>query len=135
MKGKLHIISGIAFLLVLLFNLMVWGGVKDIPVVGTKIRELAQTQAPLVITYMFLGEQLDHVVPALGKFGTDYATQSFEPVLQRIKDDPNMAVEALFESPAASIVRFMFWLAPCLLGVFLIFWWRRPRKVSLMGGR
>lgn len=135
MKGKMHIVSGIAFLLVLFFNLMVWGGVKDIPRVGTQIRTLAQTQAPLVITYMFLGEQLDRAVPALGKFGTDYATQSFDPVLQRIADDPNMAVEALFESHAASTIRLMFWLAPILLGVFLLFWWRRPRKISLMGGR
>lgn len=133
MKGKLHIITGLAFLLVLFFNLTVWGGVKDIPEVGAKIRAVAQTQAPMVITYMFLGEQLDRAVPPLGRFGTDYATQAFEPVLQRIKDDPNIAVLALFDSSGASSIRFLFWLCPVLLLLFLVFWSRRPRKISLMG--
>jgi hypothetical protein len=135
MKGKLHLITGFAFLLVTFFNLIVWGGVKDIPGVGGKIRETAQLQAPLVITYMFLGEQLDHAVPALGRFGTDYATQAFEPALQRVRDDPNLAVVALFQSPGASTIRIMFWLSPILLLLFFVFWARRPRKISMMGGR
>lgn len=136
MKGKLHIVTGIAFLLVMFYNLVVWGGVKDLPKVGPKIRETAQTQAPLVITYMFLGEQLDRAVPALGDFGRDYAAQAFESAVPRIEEDSNMAVVALFEGLGNSrggTVHLMFWLGPILLVLFLIFWWRRPRKVSLMG--
>jgi len=134
----MHIIVGILLLLALLFDLVVWGGVKTIPEVGPKIRQIAQTQAPLVLTYMVIGEQLDAVVPALGRFGADYASQAFGDVVQRIKDDPNVAVIALFDSNTNSqqaTVKAMFWAVPVLLVLFLIFWWRRPRQVTSMSGR
>ncbi len=47
MKGRLHVISGLLFALVLLFDLAVWGGVKDIPHVGPKITETARTPEEL----------------------------------------------------------------------------------------
>lgn len=138
MKGRLHVISGLLFVLVLLFDLAVWGGVKDIPHVGPKITETARTQAPLAFTYIALGELLDASAPALGRFGTDYATQAFEPGFERIKEDPNMAITALFEriwNRELAVVRFAYWAAPVLLALFLLAWWMRPRKVSLMRGR
>ena len=138
MKGRLHVISGLLFALVLLFDLAVWGGVKDIPHVGPKITETARTQAPLAFTYIALGELLDAYAPALGRFGTDYATQAFEPGFERINEDPNMAIVALFErlwNRELAVVRFAYWPAPVLLALFLLAWWMRPRKVRLMGGR
>jgi hypothetical protein len=129
---------GILLFFALLFDLVVWGGVKAIPEVGPKIRQVAQTQAPLVLTYMVVGEQLDALVPGFGQFGTDYATQAFGDVFQRIKDDPNVAVIALFQAnanPQQSIVKIMFWAVPVLLVLFLFFWWRRPRQVTSFSGR
>lgn len=138
MKGKLHIVSGLLLLLVLGFDLVVWGGVRDIPEVGTKITETARTQAPLAYTYIVLGELLDGAVPALGRYGTDYASRAFAPAVERIQADPNLAIVALFEGTLNSThatLRLAYWLAPVLLAVFLVAWWRRPRRLSLMGGR
>jgi len=138
MKSRMHIIMGMLLLLALLFDLVVWGGVKAIPDAGPKIRQVAQTQAPLALTYMVVGEQLDALVPGFGHFGTDYATQAFSDVLPRIKDDPNVAIIALFAGSANSqqaIVKIMYWAVPVLLGLFLIFWWRRPRQITSLSGR
>ena len=138
MKNKLHIVTGVLWLAILFFDLVVWGGVKAIPDIGPKIRDAAQNQAPLALTYMVIGEQLDTLVPGLGSFGTDYAADAFYEVTPRIKEDPNLAIALLFDrstNARHSTVHFMFWAMPVMFVLFLLFWWMRPRKVSMMGSR
>ena len=138
MKIRIHWVAGLFWFLCLLFDLTVWGAVKDLADVGPKIRATAQNQAPLALTYMVVGEQLDRLVPGLGSFGKDYAEQAFADVLPRIKDDPNIAIVALLDRTTNRqhfTVRMAYWGMPVLLALFVLLWWRRPRQVRMMGSR
>jgi hypothetical protein len=138
MKKHLFPLALLACLLCLLFDLMVWGAVKDLPDVGASLRRGAERGAPLALTYMVIGEQVDSFVPSLHAFGLDLAGVAFQDGNQRMKDDPNVALPLVFErtwNGAHRFIKLCFWGFPVLALLSAFLWWRRPRKVSLMGRR
>lgn len=134
MRNKLHIVVAAVFLLVLFYDLIVWGAVKDLPEAGLHIRTIAQRQAPLALTYMTLGEPLDAALPFLHGYGLDTARRAFEPAFVRIAEDTNLAITLLFDrtyNSTHAVLKALFYAAPVLLVLFLLLWWRRPRQIRL----
>lgn len=138
MKIRLHLVALLAFVVSLLFNLVFWGAVKDLPDVGSSLRHGAERSAPLALSYMFIGEQVDAIVPPLQRFGLDLAGVAFAEGTQRMKDDPNVALVLAFErtwNGTHRMVKFFYWACPVFGVLALILWLRRPKKVRMMGRR
>lgn len=138
MRKRLHVIAGIAFVFVALFNVVIWGAVPRIPDVGEKIRRSANAEAPLAATYIALGSWLDERVPALDAWGRSVIVRAFEPAFERIAQEPVVAMDLILSNTynrTHSMVRTMYWAAPVLLVLGVILWIRRPKTVSLIGRR
>jgi hypothetical protein len=84
------------------------------------------------------GDALDTAVPALETWGAQRAQAALELGMQRIKDDPNVAMDLIFSqnwNSTHAMLKLMYWAAPVLGLLALVAWSRRPKKVSLIGGR
>lgn len=135
MKNRLHVIALVLFVLCFLYDLIVWGSVRSIPDVGPGIADSARREAPLATAYITLGEMLDSVVPALESYGADRLSNAFGEGFERIKADPTVAMDLIFDTTwnaAHRWIKAMYWAAPILLVVFLILWSRRPRPIHMI---
>jgi hypothetical protein len=77
-------------------------------------------------------------VPFLDDWGTQRAQRALETGMARMNDDPNVAMDLILSqnwNGTHAILKLMYWAAPVLGLAFLLAWARRPKKVSLMGGR
>ena len=132
MKSHLHVIAGVLFAICFLYDLVVWGGVSQIPEVGDDISESAHREAPLATTYIVLGGMLDAAMPSLGRFGADRLTDAFSEGFERIRADPTVAMDLIFGTTwngAHSWVKSMYWAAPILFVITAILWIRKPKQV------
>jgi hypothetical protein len=138
MKKHFHLLVGILFFLVLLFDLSVWGSVPDLPEVGPMIEASARREAPLVTTYIVVGKFVVGAVSPLHGIGTDIADRALSPSYERIRLDPAVAMSVIFDTRSNTthfLVRTGVWAAPLLLVLYAIAWTRRPRQVRMMGRR
>ena len=138
MKRHLHTIATLLFALCLLFDLVVWGAAPTLPEIGPAIHQSANREAPVVAGYIWLGSYLDAALPALGRSGGAVLQRALEPSVERIHEDPATAMDVIFNTTnnrAHWWIKFLFNAAPVLLVLSLLLWWRRPRKISLIGGR
>jgi hypothetical protein len=138
MRRKLPIIGFVLFALVFLFDLVVYGGLAEIPEIGPIVQRAAVREAPLVLSYMTLGSWLDEKIPALGVWGESYAMEALQEGFERIRHDPTVAIDLIFSNSWNSKhgwIKFYHWAAPVLLILSLILWARRPKVVRMMGGR
>ena len=135
MKKNMHYLLAALFIVVLFWEMMVWGAVADIPGAGAPIRRSLARESPMVMVYVVGGEVLDRVVPALQRIGLDTAERAFSPGYERIAQDPDVASSLLFDNTWNVTHRFIklgVWGVPTLLVLFLIAWVRRPRQVRMM---
>lgn len=138
MMKRLHWVMLILFVWALAYDLIVWGAAGRLPDVGDKLRMSAQRNALLATIYMAGGGALDAAVPALETWGAERAQAALELGIQRIKDDPNVAMDLIFSqswNSTHTMLKFMYWAAPVLGLLALVAWSRRPKKISLIGGR
>jgi hypothetical protein len=138
MVKRLHWIVLLLFIWALAYDLVVWGAAGRLPDIGEKLRISAQRNALLATMYMSGGGVLDAAVPALEDWGAQRAQTALEASIQRIKDDPNVAMDLIFSqtwNSTHSFLKVMYWGAPVLGILFLIVWARRPKKVRMMGRR
>lgn len=138
MMKRLHWILLLLFAWALAYDLVVWGAAGRLPDIGDKLRISAQRNALLATMYMAGGGALDAAVPALDDWGAQRAQMALQIGVQRIKDDPNVAMDLIFSqtwNATHGFLKFMYWAAPVLGVAFLIAWARRPKKVRLMGVR
>jgi len=134
----LHWYVIVLFLLVLAYDLVVWGGAARLPDVGPRLLGSARQESPLVYLYMFAGGALDQAVPALDQWGQQHAAAALSDGFERIKQDPAVAMDLVFSQTWNShhaMLKFCHWAAAALAVLSLVFWLRRPKKVSLIGGR
>lgn len=135
MKSHLHVIAAVLFAVCFLYDLVVWGGVNQLPEVGPGISDSAHREAPLAATYIVLGGMLDAALPSLGRFGADRLTDAFSQGFDRIRADPTVAMDLIFGTTwngAHSWIKSMYWAAPILLVITAVLWIRRPKQVRAL---
>ena len=135
MKNRLHVIALVLFVLCFLYNLVVWGSVRVLPEVGPSIADSARREAPLATTYITLGDILDSAVPSLQAFGSERLTAAFGEGFERIRADPTVAMDLIFDTTwnaSHRWIKTMYWAAPVLLLLTLILWVRRPKAVHMV---
>lgn len=138
MIKRLHWILLVLFVWALAYDLVVWGAAGRLPDLGDKLRVSAQRNALFATLYMAAGGALDSTMPALEDWGAERAQTAFEPGIPRIKDDPNVAIDLIFSqtwNSTHAFLKLMYWAAPVLGLLALVAWSRRPKKISLIGGR
>lgn len=134
----LHWYLIVAFVLVLAYDLVVWGGAARLPEIGPKLLGSAREEGPLTYLYMTAGGALDSAIPTLDQWGQQHATAALADGFPRIKEDPRVAMDLVFSQTWNSrhaTLKFCHWAAPALAVLSLVFWLRRPKKIRLIGGR
>ena len=134
----LHWYAIAVFLIVLGYDLVVWGGAARLPEVGPKLLGSARQEAPLVYAYMNAGGVLDGAVPALDRWGQQRASAALGDGFVRISEEPRVAMDLVFSqtwNSGHAMLKFCHSAAPVLAVLSLILWLRRPKKISLMGAR
>jgi hypothetical protein len=135
MKNRLHVIALVLFVSSLLYNLIVWGGVRALGEVGVAISDSARREAPLAATYIAAGGIIDSAMPALGEFGGARLDDALGGGFERIRADPIVAMDLVFGTTlnaSHTWLRTMYWATPVLLVVALVTWVRRPKPVRLV---
>lgn len=138
MKRHWHWWVTLLFVWALAYDLVVWGAAGRLPEIGTHLQSSAQRQALLANIYMSAGGALDEAVPVLDDWGTQHAQTALADGIERIKDDPMVAMDLIFSNTWNSthaMLKIMYWAAPVFGIIALVLWSRRPKKVSLVGRR
>lgn len=133
MRGKLHVILGVGFVLALLFDLYAWGGLSKSPTMGRVVTDAASRELALASIYVPPGKAVIEMT-GLAASATAYAQAAFAPVEQRLLANPQAAMETLVRDMPV-LPRIAYYGVPLLLVAFLLAYWRRPRVLHSMGGR
>jgi len=138
MRKYLHLIATALFVLALLWQCLFWGGASTLPETGPIVRRSAMREAPLVAGLLVAGEMLGKAVPALGDLGRSWADKALGPAAERLKADPDVAMDFIFGESLNSTQRLAtrgVYALPVLLLLAVIAWLRRPRQVRMLGSR
>jgi hypothetical protein len=138
LKRHLHWWFSLLFLLVLGYDMVVWGAAARFPDIGPHLQLSALREAPLAYAYMRAGSYIDAASPALEDWGAQTARNALGGGTERIKDDGGVAMDLIFSetwNSSHTTLKIFYWAAPILGFLCLVLWARRPKKVSLMGGR
>ena len=138
MKRHWHWWFTLLFVWALAYDLAVWGAAAHLPDVGEHLQASAQRQALLANIYMSVGEKLDAAVPILDDWGTQRSQTALSEGFARIKEDPMVSMDLIFSNTWNSThatLKIMYWAAPVFGVIALVLWSRRPKKISLVGGR
>ncbi|HET8943049.1 MAG TPA: hypothetical protein VFN13_13795 [Rudaea sp.] len=138
MKRHLHWWITLLFVLCLGYDLVMWGAAARLPDIGPKLQQSAQRQALFAHMYMTAGSALDAAVPWLDDWGTRHIQTALAQGFPRIKDDPRVAMDLIFSenwNSAHATLKLMYWAAPILGVLALVFWSRKPKKLHMMGSR
>jgi hypothetical protein len=138
MRKYAHLLLTALFLLVLFWQSLFWGGATALPDLGAIVRRSAMREAPLVATYMVLGEGMGKVVPSLRNLGQSWADKALAPAKERLLADPDVAMDFIFNQSMNATQRTAtrgVYAAPLLLVLAVIAYLRRPRQVRMMGSR
>lgn len=138
MRKYLHLIFVLLFVLATLWQCLFWGGASSLPEIGSIVRRSAMREAPLVAALTVGGEALGKLAPALGDLGRGWAEAALRPAAERLKTDPDVAMDFIFGEPLNAAQRMAtrgIYLPPVLLLLAVVAWLRRPRQVRMMGNR
>lgn len=138
MRGYLHIIALVLLGLTLLFDLVLWGAVPDLPEVGPLIARSAHSEAILASTYMALGGYLDAAIQAFHELGMQLMGDALSPGYARIIEDPNVAMDLVLNSNFSrghGWVKILYWAPPILLVLYAVLFALRPKQVKLIRTR
>lgn len=131
MKFRLEYVALPVFLLGLAYCSWGWGGVSQIKDLGPLVSESAQREAPIVATYLWLGERAIALTGSQAS-ALAQAEECFGPARERLLSEPSLAMDNLFAerfSPELSWLVRLHWLPPIALLLFLVALWRRPKQV------
>ena len=132
MQGRAYIIAGIAFVLLLSYDLFLWGGLSRTASLGPVIVEASQREVSLASVYLPVGRQLTGLVGA--RAAADLAQSTFGSLEPRLLANRAAAMDTLL-SGLPTLPRLGYYGAPVLLLLFLLLFWRRPRGVHMIGAR
>jgi len=132
MKSQLHVIAMTLFVICFAYDIVIWGGVASLPNVGAGIVDSAHREAPIAATYIAIGTPLDEAMPSLGDYANARLTEGLGDGFERIRADPTVAMDLIFSSTwngTHRLIKAMYWGAPVMLLVTIVFWFRRPKAV------
>lgn len=132
MKWRVYWLALGLFVVTLGYNGWYWGGAVQIHDLGPIIRARAAHEAPLVDSYLSLGEQVLRLTGQVDAARAS-AEAAFGPARERLLANPGLAMSDLFGhsySAAQSVLRVSHWLCPLSLVIGLIGWFMRPRQID-----
>jgi hypothetical protein len=135
MRSRVHGLSLVLFAASLLYNAVVWGGVRYLGEIGNGIAEAAQRESPLAATYIAIGGVIDRAIPALGEFGASRLTDALGPGFEQVRADPATGMAIVFGTTwnaSHSWLKTMYWSTPVFLLLAVISWARRPKQVTTL---
>ena len=96
MKNRLHVLAVVLFVVSFLYDIVVWGGVRQLPDVGpaSPIPRSARHRSRRPISRS--ASIVDSAMPSLGSFGSARLTDAFGEGFERIRDDPTVAMDLVF---------------------------------------
>lgn len=121
------------FVLCLAFDAWLYGSLAREPEIGPAIASSARANAPLLHTYIVLGEPLAAYTGASGQRVADVA---FGDAYPSITASPATAASQLFNQsrgPWRGLLVVVYWATPLLLVLALASWVLRSRQTHLMG--
>jgi len=127
MLKRLHVILGILFVLALLYDFWIWGGLSLHPTFGAPVNEATGRELALATIYVPAGNTLLPLA-GLGAVAANHAGALFAPLLPALQANPAAAMDTLVADMPWS-ARIAYHGAPLLLVAFLLAYWRRPRTV------
>jgi len=128
MRKRLHVVLGGLFVLALLYDFWVWGGLSLHPTFGKPVTDASSRELALATVYVPAGNTLMPLA-GLGAAAANHAGALFAPVLPALEANPAAAMETLVED-MPWLARLGYYGAPLLLVAFLLAYWRRPRVVA-----
>jgi hypothetical protein len=135
MKNRLHVFALVIFAISFLYDIVVWGGVTQLPDVGPGIADSARREAPLATTYIAIGSVVDSAIPSLGAFGSAQLASAWSDGFERIRNDSTVAMDLVFGptwNATHGWVKTMYWAAPIFFVLSVIFWVRRPKQIRVV---
>ena len=126
------IVTATMLFYLLLANAFTFAAVGDHARIGKHFRAAVADDAPIVATWLLLGDALRKVLPTVGNETAEYAAA---PLAERISGYPPAAVAVFFGDSMSAQQSRMQWqhrLAPIFLVLALIAWLRRPKSVHLV---
>ena len=121
------------FVLCLAFDAWLYGSLAREPQVGPALAASARANAPLLHTYIVLGEPL---AAHTGAWGRGVADAAFADAYPSIIASPATAASQLFtqsRGPLRGLLLLLYWVTPALLVLALAAWVLRSRQTHLMG--
>jgi hypothetical protein len=121
------------FVLCLAFNAWLYGSLAGEPAVGPALATSARANAPLLHTYIVLGEPLAAHAGAWGRYVADAA---FGDAYSSITASPATAASQLFTQSHGALrglLVVLYWATPVLLVLALAAWVLRSRQAHLIG--
>jgi hypothetical protein len=121
------------FVLCLAFDAWLYGSLAREPEIGPAIASSARANAPLLHTYIVLGEPLAAYTGASGQRVADTA---FADAYPSIVASPATAASQVFtqsRGPLRGLLLVLYWVTPLLLVLALAAWVLRSRQTHLMG--
>lgn len=123
--------------LALLIDIYAFAGLGRVPGVGERVAAQARLQSPLMDTYLVAGRYTLRATPFMRGVSDALAASTWGRAFEPIRRKPSLALY-LLDSQADGLVHDLmvpiYWAPAVLFLLALLGWWRRPRKVSLMGG-
>ncbi len=116
----------------LLANAFTFAALGDHAKVGKHFRAAVSDDAPIVATWLLIGDALRKVLPTTGN---ETAEMAAAPLVERIAGYPPAAVAVFFGDSQSSQQSRMQWqhrLLPVFFVIFLIAWLRRPKNIHLV---
>jgi hypothetical protein len=135
MRSRVHVLSLVLFAASLLYNAVVWGGVRYLGDIGNFIAEAAQRESPLASTYIAAGGAIDRAMPSLGEFGASRLTDALSPGFDQLRADPATGMAIAFGTTwnaSHTWLKTMYWSTPVFLLLAIISWARRPKQVKTL---
>ena len=129
MKGKLHVIVGVLFVLALAYDFFLWGGLARTRQMGPLMVETTQRELALAGVYLPIGKILIEA-SGLQRVAAEHAQSTLAPVESRLLARPSVAMDTMVENLPLHVM-LAYYGAPLLLVAFALAWWRRPREVHI----
>lgn len=126
------IVSAAFFFYLVLANAFTFSALGDHARIGKQFRAAVRDDAPIVATWLLLGDSLHKVLPTLGN---ETAQMAAAPLVERITGYPPAAVAVFFGdsmSPQQSRMQWQHRLWPVSMLIALVAWMRRPKNVHLV---
>jgi hypothetical protein len=133
----LLILSALLFLASLVFNLLTWGPLSQVPKAGEPLAQRAGLDSPLAWTYLKLGRGITQLV-GMPQFQVDAVTEAFNPALEKGMAEPDRAVSYVLaerSSFRSVVLQWSHYGCPVFLALWILFTLFRSDRLNTYNAR